>query len=78
MQHLLALIRDLASASSPLAVVLLVFWLFHRTLPTAIRPGIAPRDAWRCVGVAVAFAVCLVIVLVITHWLPQTHSPATP
>lgn len=70
MQHLLILVRDLAaSASSPLAVVLLVFWLFHRALPAATRPGIQPNEAWRCVGVAIAFASSLVALLGIVQLL---------
>jgi hypothetical protein len=70
MQQLLILVRDLAtSASSPLAVVLLVFWLFHRALPAATRPGIQPNEAWRCVGVAIAFAFSLVAVLAIIRLL---------
>ena len=69
MQHLLAVVRDLASAGSPLVIVVLVFWLFARTLPAATRPGIGAHEQWRAVGVAVTFALSLVAVLAVIRWL---------
>lgn len=70
MQYLLTVVRDLASASGPLAIILLVFWLFHRTLPAAIRPGVGSGEAWRCVAVALIFGLSLVaIAIIITHSL---------
>lgn len=65
LQHLLALVGDLAAASSPLAVVVLVFWLLHRALPAATRPGVAPGEAWRCVAVALIFGLFLAAVAII-------------
>lgn len=66
MQYLFAVVRDLASASGPLAIVLLVFWLFHRALPAATRPGVAAGEAWRCVAVALIFGLALMAVAIIT------------
>jgi hypothetical protein len=69
-QHLLLLVRDLAAASSPLALVVLVFWLLHRALPAATRPGVESREAWRCVGVTIVFALTLATVALISYrWL---------
>lgn len=69
LQQLFGLVRDLASASSPLAIVVLVFWLLHRALPAATRPGVAPAEAWRCVAVALIFGLFLAAVAVITFLL---------
>lgn len=65
MQYLFAVVGDLASASGPLAIVLLVFWLFNRALPAATRPGVAPGEAWRCVAVALIFGLALMTVAII-------------
>lgn len=70
MQHLFALFRDLAVHSSPLALVVLVFWLLSRALPVATRPGAAPRETWRCVAVTLVFAMTLTLVAIISaRWL---------
>jgi hypothetical protein len=70
MQQLLLLVRDLAAASSPLALVVLVFWLLNRALPVATRPGATPAEAWRCVFVTILFVLTLAAVAVISVlWL---------
>lgn len=70
MQEMLPFIRDLAPASQPLAIVLMVFWLLHSALPAATRQDVAPGEAWRNVAVAITFGLSFaVIAITIIHWL---------